>query len=300
MDAARFQEPQRRMIPIRSPWGDGEVSVLDFGDPARPVDVVFLHANGLNAMTYRSMLAPLSASLRVIAPDLRGHGATRLKADPRGRRSWRDFRDDVTALLEVLGGPPVTLGGHSMGGTVALAAGAAAPDRVSNLALFDPVIWSRPELALMHLPGAQALARMRVPLIKGALRRRSVFDSRADAFQAYRGRGAFASWPETVLADYVAGGFSDRPDGRVELACKPEWEASNFAAQANSPWRNLSQTPRPILILRGDRGSTCHIREGASLRRRWPHVKVETVTGGHFFPMERPDLVRDALLDAAV
>jgi hypothetical protein len=24
------------------------------------------------------------------------------------------------------------------------------------------------------------------------------------------------------------------------------------------------------------------------------------VAGGHFFPMERPDLVRDAILDAAV
>jgi hypothetical protein len=27
---------------------------------------------------------------------------------------------------------------------------------------------------------------------------------------------------------------------------------------------------------------------------------VETVAGGHFFPMERPNLVRDAILDAAV
>ena len=66
MDAARFQEPRRRMIPIRSPWGDGEVSVLDFGDASRPVDVVFAHANGFNAQTYRALLAPLSASLRII------------------------------------------------------------------------------------------------------------------------------------------------------------------------------------------------------------------------------------------
>lgn len=300
MDAARFQEPRRRMIPIRSPWGDGEVSVLDFGDPTRAVDVVFLHANGFNALTYRSLLAPLSASLRVIAPDLRGHGSTRLKADPRGRKSWKDFRDDVLALLEVLGGPPVTLGGHSMGGTVALAAAAHAPDRVSNLALFDPVIWSRPELALAHLPGAQTVARLRIPLVKGALRRRSVFESRTEAFQAYRGRGAFATWPETTLADYVAGGFAEREDGRVELACTPAWEASNFAAQANAPWRNLARTPRPVLILRGDRHSTCHVHDDATLRRRFPHVQVETVPGGHFFPMERPDLVRDALLDAAV
>src|SRR4051794_4896430 len=100
MDAARFQEPRRRMIPIRSPWGDGEMAVLDFGDPERPVDVVFLHANGFNAQTYRALLAPLSASLRLVAPDLRGHGGTTLAADPRRRRGWSDFRDDLTGLLD--------------------------------------------------------------------------------------------------------------------------------------------------------------------------------------------------------
>jgi pimeloyl-ACP methyl ester carboxylesterase len=298
MDAARFQEPRRRMIPIRSPWGDGEMSVLDFGDAQRPVDVVFLHANGFNGLTYRSLLAPLSASLRLIAPDLRGHGSSRLPADAKGRRSWGDFRDDVIALLDVLGGPPVTLAGHSMGGTVALLAAAAAPAKVSNLALFDPVIWPKLTVGLFNLPGAQALARARIPLVKGALRRRAVFDSRSAAFQAYRGRGAFGSWPETTLADYVAGGFDERPDGRVELNCSPEWEASNFAAQANDPWRAAARIDRPIRILRGDHGSTCHLGEAAA--RRFADLRVETVAGGHFFPMERPDLVRDAILDAAV
>src|SRR5579875_3441678 len=70
MDAALFQEPRRRMIPLK----DGEMAALDFGDASRPVDVVFLHANGFNAMTYRSILAPLSLSLRIVALDQRGHG----------------------------------------------------------------------------------------------------------------------------------------------------------------------------------------------------------------------------------
>src|SRR5215469_5712931 len=127
MDAARFQEPRRRMIPIRSPAGDGEMAVLDFGDGGRPVDIVFLHANGFNAPTYRSVLAPLSACRRLIAPDLRGHGATTLAAEPRNRRSWSDLRDDVLALIEALDAPPVTLAGHSMGATLALMAAAVAP-----------------------------------------------------------------------------------------------------------------------------------------------------------------------------
>jgi len=301
MDAARFQEPRRRMIPIRSPWGDGEMAVLDFGDPARPVDVVFVHANGFNAPTYRSVLAPLSASLRIVAPDLRGHGMTRLKADPKGRRSWKDFRDDLAALLDVLDGPPMTLAGHSMGATAALLAAAERPQRVSNLALFDPVIWTPFYTALAHLPGAQALARARAPIARTAARRRSVFESRAAAFQAYKGRGAFAGWSETALADYVAGGFSERPDGQVELACTPEWETSNFVSQANDPRAALSRLDRPVRILKAERRSTCLLGDPARVRARWPHVRLQTVPGGsHFFPIERPDVVRDAVLDAAV
>ncbi|NEX94776.1 alpha/beta hydrolase [Caulobacter sp. 17J65-9] len=300
MDAARFQEPRRRMIPIRSPWGDGEMAVLDFGDPGRPVDVVFLHANGFNALTYRSILAPLSASLRIVAPDLRGHGATRLPAEPRGRKSWDDYRDDLGALLDVLGGPPVTLAGHSMGGTVALLAAAKRPQRVSNLVMFDPVIWSPLQSALMHLPGAQTLGRARAPIALAAARRRAVFDSRADAFQAYKGRGAFKTWPDTVLADYVAGGFVERAEGGVELACSPEWETSNFVSQANRPWKALGALERPVRILRAPHSVTCHVGDAAAFRRKHPHATVETVEGSHFFPMERADLVRDAVLDAAV
>lgn len=301
MDAARFQEPRRRMIPIRSPWGDGEISVLDFGDPGRAVDVVFLHANGLNALTYRSMLAPLSASLRLIAPDLRGHGASRLRAEPRGRRSWIDFRDDVAALLDVLGGPPVTLAGHSMGATVALMAAAISPERVANLILFDPVIWTPSLQTLARLPGAQTLIRARLPLVRGAQRRRPIFESRAAAFQAYRGRGVFVGWPETTLADYVAGGFNERASGGVELACSPDWEASNFAAQANDPWGALERFAKPTRILRAERGSPCRMGDPRQLRRRFSQVSLEAVSGrGHFFPIERPDLARDAILDAAV
>ncbi|WP_420480022.1 alpha/beta hydrolase [Brevundimonas sp. FT23028] len=296
MDAIRLSPPRRLTLPVENRWGDGALSVLDFGDPKRPVDLVFVHANGFNAMTYRSLLAPLSGTLRIWAPDLRGHGASTLPADPERRRSWADHRDDLTTLLDALDGPPVVMAGHSMGGTSSLLAAAERPDRVSRLVLLDPVIWGRMTVALFQLPLFDRMAS-HIPLVKGALRRRSVFESREKALGGYIGRGAFRGWPEMMIADYLADGLVETPEG-FTLACRPEWEASNYAAQSHDPWKALKRVDRPVRILKADAGSTCSVAPDA---RRLPHVSVETVHGGtHFFPMLKADVARDALFDAAV
>ncbi|MBB4081673.1 pimeloyl-ACP methyl ester carboxylesterase [Brevundimonas lenta] len=272
------------------------MAVLDFGDPKRPVDVIFVHANGFNAMTYRTLLAPLSGSLRLWAPDLRGHGHTTLPTSLSGRRGWRDHADDLIALLDSLDGPPVVMAGHSMGGTSALLAAAERPDRVSQLVLMDPVIWGRLSVALFKLPLSSRLAA-RIPLVKNALKRRAVFESREQALAAYSGRGAFRGWPEMMLADYLADGLVETAEG-FELVCKPEWEASNYASQAHDPWRALKRVDRPVRILKAEAGSTCF---PTSSPHGMPHVTVETVEGGtHFFPMLKADVARDALFDAAV
>jgi pimeloyl-ACP methyl ester carboxylesterase len=294
MDAALFHEPRRRMIRI----ADGEVAALDFGDKSRPVDVLFAHANGMNAMAYRALLGPLSLSLRIVAVDLRGHGASRLPAEPKGRVSWHDFRDDLLELMSAVSDKPMILAGHSMGATSALLAAAKAGDRVKGLVLLDPVILPHWAVMLAKAPWLVGGYWRRMPLTQGALNRRSVFDSFGAAFNAYRGRGAFKTWPEIMLADYVAAGFHDRDDGKIELNCTTAWEAANFAAQANDPYAALNETTCPIHILRAEQNSPCHLRMGRL--RRLPHVKLETVPGAtHFLPMERPDIVRDALLDAA-
>lgn len=296
MDAIRLSPPRRLNLPVENRWGGGDMSVLDFGDPKRPVDLVFVHANGFNAMTYRTLLAPLSGTLRIWAPDLRGHGQTHLPTEQNGRRGWSDHRDDLVALLEALDGPPVVMAGHSMGGTSALLAAAERPDKVSKLVLMDPVIWGRLTVALFQLPVFDRMAS-HIPLVKGALRRRAVFDSREQALAAYSGRGAFRGWPEMMIADYLADGLVETPEGYT-LACAPGWEASNYAAQSHDPWRALKRVNRPVRILKAEAGSTCFPSPGL---QGLPDVTVETVHGGtHFFPMLKADIARDALFDAAV
>lgn len=298
MDAAVFRQPRRRMIAIDSPAGPGEMAALEFGPQDRAIDVIFVHANGFNAQTYNSLLAPLAAGLRVLAIDQRGHGATTLAAKGEGRRSWLDLRDDLAALLKVLDGPPVVLAGHSMGGTVSLLAVAARPDAVKGLVLLDPVIMPRLVALYAQVPWTSGALWKQMPIAQAAMRRRAVFDDREAVVAAYTGRGAFKTWPETMLADYVDGGFVDRDDGKVELACAPAWEASNYSAQGHDPWRAIRKVTGPVRILRAERGSTCRV--GDRFARRGRDVRVETVVGtSHFLPMERPDLARDAIFAMA-
>jgi pimeloyl-ACP methyl ester carboxylesterase len=267
------------------------MAMLEFGDPASPVDLVFLHANGFNALTYRMMLEPLAVGARILALDMRGHGRSTLATPTDGRRSWLDLRNDLLAFLQALDLADVVLAGHSMGGAVSIFAAADVPRRVRRLVLLDPV---------MPPPGHRfAGANVPTQLVAGALRRRAVFPSREAAVEIYRGRSTFKAWSPEMLVDYVADGFLDLPTGEVTLACRPQWESSNFAAQDQDVWDAVPRTLCPITILRAEIESTCRIDGGIEALTADGRIWIETIAGaGHFLPMQRPEICREALAAA--
>lgn len=266
--------------------GPGAMHALEFGPRDRAIDIVFLHATGFNALTYRSLLEPLSASLRIVAIDQRGHGATTLATTPDGRRDWSVFTDDLLAALDALDSETTVLAGHSMGASVALFAAAKAPDRVRNLVLFDPV----------GVPPSMRSHGGDSPIARGAARRRAVFASRAAAIASYRGRGAFQTWPDAILSDYVAAGFRDLPGGEVTLACAPAWEAAIFSAQDNDTTTAFAASRCGINILQAERDSTFRRDEASQIVTGAPRIRIAVIPGSsHFLPMERPDLVQAAL-----
>lgn len=264
------------------------MSFYEIGPADRAVDVVFSHANGFNARTYLSALAPVAATRRIVAPDLRGHGGTDLPAEPAGRTTWLDLRDDLLALLEALDLRDVVLAGHSMGATASLLAAAEAPHRIRETVLFEPVIMP---------PGATG-EPAESPLVQGALKRRADFPSREAAEAAYAGRGAFRSWSPQMLKDYVADGFRDLAEGGVTLAARPAWEHSNYLAQAHDTRGALARIVTPMRVFRAEHHSTVGVSAG-ELATLKPDARLETVAGAtHFLPMERPDVVAAALLSS--
>ncbi|MBV9995348.1 MAG: alpha/beta hydrolase [Caulobacteraceae bacterium] len=267
----------------------GEIAFVDLGPDDRPVDVVFCHANGVNGGAYRSVLAPAARTLRIWALDLRGHGSTTLPADPDRRVGWTEFSDDLAAFLRAHIERPVILSGHSMGGTVSLMAAAEAPEKVRRLVLFDPAIMPR-------LWDGHTERRDDAPLVLGALKRRASFPDKAAAVDALVGRGIFRTWSRQQIADYVEGGLRPVADGGLTLACRPEWEASNYRIHNCDPWDALARVRAPIVIRRAETGSPCAtVEHEPEFDPAWP-IEIETIAGTtHFLPMERPDVVAEAL-----
>jgi pimeloyl-ACP methyl ester carboxylesterase len=273
---------------------DGDVSYLEW--PANGPPLHFAHATGFNAETYRLLLAPLAGQFHIYASDARGHGFSTLPANPARNANWTTYRDDLVQMLDALGGPPVILAGHSMGATTSLMAASMRPARVAGIVLVEPVMVPWRAWLLSHLP--KSFGFYRGPnLADRAAQRRERFPSYDSALAAYRGRGAFKSWPEEMLADYLRGGLKIDPStGEARLACAPVWEAATFRAAAYDVARLARRITCPLTVVYGTINSTCRDGGAEELSRGHPGTRVVKVDGAsHFLPMEKPDLVRAEL-----
>jgi pimeloyl-ACP methyl ester carboxylesterase len=275
---------------------DGAVSYLE-GAADAPL-LHFTHANGFNAETYRALLTPLQGRFRITAADMRGHGFTTLPAVPGMQAGWRIYGEDLARVTDGLrGNRKVILAGHSMGAIASLMVAATYPDRVRGLILVEPVLvprFARELAAVMRLLG-------RVPprgtdLAAGAAKRRAIFPSFEMALSAYRGRGAFKTWPEGVIADYLRGGLKSTGNGtEMELTCAPTWESMNFQTAPAGIARLARQVRCPLTLIHAESG-TARAREVAIVARVKRDARIVRVPGTtHFLPMERPDVVQDEM-----
>jgi len=88
------------------------------GEKAARAPLLFVHGFPLNHETWSSQIQTLSATHRVIAPDLRGHGKSEA---PPGPYTMEQMADDLKALMDARRCGPVMMIGHSMGGYITFA-----------------------------------------------------------------------------------------------------------------------------------------------------------------------------------
>lgn len=110
------------------------------GQEPKAIPVVLVHGMAYNLGVWEETIALLRANLgpnqRILAIDLRGHGASDPPAD--GDYSPDSCAADILAVLDALDIPQVALVGHSFGAFVVLATADAAPTRVTRVILADP------------------------------------------------------------------------------------------------------------------------------------------------------------------
>ena len=201
-------------------------------------------------VAYGSHLATLGKHFRVIAPDIRGSGAT---VHPGGTVSYSLLADDLIALIDALGLDRPLVGGFSDGAAIATVAAIRQPDAIGALAAHAGY---------------------------------DIFVPDAPIFES--GRALFGGSPEATEgdADAVERAFASMPPMAEMLALM---KADYDSAQGHGHWREYvriffdraTRSPGytlddfraitcPTLILTGDRDHFCSVEEGVASYRNLP------------------------------
>ena len=233
-----------------------------------PPTVVFLHGLVMDNLSswYFTVANAAGRHAEAIVYDLRGHG--RSERPPTGY-SVAEMVADLNDLLDALGiSHPVHLVGNSFGGLLALAFGAAHPERVAGVVLVDAHLshsgWGAEMAATLRLEGSERDQRI------------------ADSFQHWLGR------------------HSGRKRNRLADNAKALVYGTTLVAdlEASAPLSDddLRRITAPVLALYGE---TSDLRDAADrLRSVLPRCELRVLAGcSHSVIWEATDAVRAAVLE---
>jgi pimeloyl-ACP methyl ester carboxylesterase len=238
--------------------------------------VICLHSSGSTGGQWTALRSQLETKLQVLTPDLHGHGVG---------PAWHGFDGDIVAadaahiarLAKSVPGD-IHLVGHSYGGAIALRVALDHPERVTSVAVYEPVVfrllfdyhgWRRPASEIIEVAMA-----MRRCLRSG--------DAAAAASRFVDYWGGAGAWQRLSVGQQVA--ITDRT----------HVIAAQFTALANDAPRlaDYRSLRVPVLMLAGS--ETCapirRIRE--LLRFTLPSATVDTMTAmGHMGPITHASTV---------
>jgi 3-oxoadipate enol-lactonase len=239
--------------------------------------VLLVHGFPLNRSMWDPQRGALrSLGVRVIAPDLRGFGAS--EAGPRGPLSMDQHADDLVGLLDAVGvREPVVYIGLSMGGYVGFAVWRRHPERIRAFVLADT-------RAAADTPAGRD-DRLRIAL------RAEEMDSPQPAMEAMLPR-LFSphlragSRPEQLVRGMMA---SSSPravaDGQRGLAERPESLST------------LSGISVPTLVIVGEHDVLTPPEESQLIAEGVPGARLVSIDqAGHMSNLENPEAFNEAVL----
>jgi pimeloyl-ACP methyl ester carboxylesterase len=242
--------------------------------------VILLHGYAETSHMWRPLIAELARTRTVIAPDLRGAGAS---STPGGGYTKTEMAQDIHALARKLGFEHIRIVGHDIGLMVAYAYAAQYPAEVDRIALMDAFlpgvgnwreVWLMRDLWHFHFYGKTPLA-----LVHG--RERIYFEHFWNDFAA-NARHSISERDRRIYTKAYA-----RPGGMragFEYFRAFEKDAEDFARFAQAPLR------MPMLVLTGEKASG----EALIQQARLVAADVEGVVvpkSGHWLMEEAPQQV---------
>jgi pimeloyl-ACP methyl ester carboxylesterase len=251
--------------------GDVELRVLVAGQGA---PLLFVHGFPLDHTMWRGQIAEFSQTHRVIAPDLRGFGASGVTGPT---ATVSQFADDLARLLDQLHvTEPVSYCGLSMGGSI-------------GWEFFDR---HRARLKALIVCDARAqgdtteVQEMRYKLIERVLREGPEFVA--------------ATMPERLFSPRTG---TERPDIVADVQgvirrTHREGVAAGARALAERPDRRplLPRIDVPTLLIVGEDDVISTVDEMRSMAAAIPGAELVAVPGaGHMAPLEDPETVNQAI-----
>jgi len=234
--------------------------------------LVLLHGGGANAHWWDHLAPALAERFDVIALDFRGHGDSEHPEETRVGA----FSDDLEALLAHLGGAPVLLMGHSMGGGVAL----------DHAACHDDV---RALVAVDVSRGASPRSRRTARL---ALALRRSYGSREEAIARYRFLPASDHASEELRSHIAACSVRDEGGGRFGFKFDPRW----FSLPSR-PRPDPARIACPVLLVRGGESPLLSAEGAERFCRELPDARSVVIEGaGHHVHLDQPRAFLDAVL----
>lgn len=241
---------------------------LNYEETGSGQPLVLVHGFPLNHTIWRKVAGRLSATFRVIMPDLRGHGASDA---PEGTYTMDLLALDLLGLFDALNIKKAVLAGQSMGGYVSLAFACAYPERLSGLGLI----------------ATQAAA--------DAPERRAGRHAQANEMLTK----GIASLVETMTPKMAVSATSRRITRQVMKKAIPMGVAGALKGMAERPDRteSLSGLHIPALIVAGGADVIIPLERTHEMAAHLPDAVLQVLPGvGHMPMLEAPAALAKALL----
>jgi pimeloyl-ACP methyl ester carboxylesterase len=254
------------------------------GDTGR--GMLLLHGLVSTGDVFGRAFDPLTASHRVVVPDLLGFGRSMDE-----RRTTFTLDDHLDALDELadrtgLHAGPISIGAHSMGSALALRWAARHPDRVDAVVCWGAPMYPSPHAARTQLTGS-AMARLIVLDTRWA--------EHACAISC-RHRTA-AGW----LAAAIEPRLPIRLSRQVPLHTWPAYRDALNGLVVDADWRqlltNLTRAGVPVRLVWGHRDHVGDVDWARNVAAGHADTSVELVDDAdHLLPLTHPELCRAQLL----